>query len=247
VQFSPDGKSIAFVRDNNLVMMDLSSGQEKQLTFDGQQHVLNGQFDWVYEEEFSIIEAWQWSPDGAYIAYWQSDENRVPEFSVALYDSLHLNWNHMRYPKAGDPNSAVKIGVVNVSTGKNVWMDLGPDHDIYIPRISWLPKGNWLSIQRLNRLQNKNELLLGDVGSGKTSVLITETDDRWVEVHDNLIFLNESDHFLWTSERDGYNHVYFYSLGGKLIRQLTKGQWDVSEIIAVDENEGLVYFMASAH
>jgi len=247
VQFSPDGKSIAFVRDNNLTAVDLGSGQEKQLTFDGQQHVLNGQFDWVYEEEFSIIEAWQWSPDGAYIAYWQSDERRVPEFDIALYDSLHLNWNRMRYPKPGDPNSIVKIGVVNVSSGKNVWMDLGADDNIYIPRILWLPKGDWLSIQRMNRLQNKNELLLGDINSGKTSVLLTETDDRWVEVHDNLIFLSAADHFLWTSERDGYNHIYLYSLDGRLIRQLTKGPWDVSEITAVDEYNEIVYFMASEH
>ena len=245
VQFSPDGKSIAFVRDNNLMLMDLNTGKETPLTSDGQPHVLNGRFDWVYEEEFSIIEAWQWSPDGAYIAYWQLDERRVPEFSIALYDSLHLNWNHMRYPKAGDLNSVVKIGVINISSGQNVWMDIGTHNDVYIPRIAWLPKGNRLAIQRLNRLQNNNELLIGDVASGTTTTILTETDDRWVEVEDNLFFLSRSDQFLWMSERDGYNHIYLYNLDGKLVRQLTKGAWDVAEISALDEASRLVYFLAS--
>ncbi len=245
VQFSPDGKSIAFVRENNLMLMDLSSGQEKQLTFDGQDHVLNGHFDWVYEEEFSIIEGWQWSPDGTHIAYWQLDERRVPEFNIALYDSLHLNWNRMRYPKAGDPNSIVKIGVVNVNTAQNVWMDIGPEDEIYLPRITWLPKGNKLAIQRMNRLQNKNELLIADVATGKTLVILTETDERWVEVHNDWHFLSKSDRFLWASERDGYNHIYLFGLDGKMLRQLTKGAWDVVEITAVDEAGQRVYFMAS--
>jgi dipeptidyl-peptidase-4 len=245
VQFSPDGKSIAFVRDNNLMLMELESGEERQLTSDGQPHLLNGLFDWVYEEEFSIIEAWQWSPDGAYIAYWQTDERPLPRFDIALYDSLHLNWNRMRYPKAGDPNSTVKIGVVDIKSGKTVWMDIGANEDMYVPRIEWFPAGNRLAIQRLNRLQNKNELLIGDAITGKTKVILTETDDKWVEVHDNLFFLSKSDQFLWTSERDGYNHIYLYNLHGKLIRQLTKGQWDVAEINAVDETSRLVYFLAS--
>ncbi len=245
VNFSPGGKFIAFVRDNDLVLMNLETGAEKPLTHDGQPHVLNGHFDWVYEEEFSIIEGWQWSPDGRHIAYWQIDERRVPEFDIALYDSLHLNWNRMRYPKAGDPNSMVKIGVVNVQTGQTIWMDIGTDDDIYVPRIIWLPGSDKLSIQRLNRLQNQLELLIGDVATGKTEVVFTDTDEKYLEVHDNLIFLKTTPQFLWTSERDGFNHIYLYTLDGQLVKQLTKGEWDVSEILGVDEKNKLVYFMAS--
>jgi dipeptidyl-peptidase-4 len=245
VNFSPDGKFIAFVRNNNLVLMNLETGEEKSLTHDGQPHVLNGHFDWVYEEEFSIIEGWQWSPDSRHIGYWQIDERRVPEFDIALYDSLHLNWNRMRYPKAGDPNSMVKIGVVNVKTGQNIWMDIGSDDDIYIARINWLPASDKLSIQRLNRLQNKLELLIGDITTGKTDVVFTDTDEKYLEVHDNLMFLKTAPQFLWTSERDGFNHIYLYTLNGQLVKQLTKGEWDVSEILGVDEKNRLVYFMAS--
>ncbi|MFQ5709517.1 MAG: S9 family peptidase [bacterium] len=245
VKFAPDGKSIAFVRANNLMTMDLATGEEKQLTFDGQEHVLNGHFDWVYEEEFGIIEGWQWSPDGQHIAYWQIDERRVPEFDIVHYDSLHLNWNRMRYPKAGDPNSIVKIGVVNVKTGKNVWMDLGPDDDIYIPRIKWLPRGSQLTLLRLNRLQNKVEMLLGDVTTGSTKVIFTDTDEKWLDIDDDLTFLKKSNQFLWTSERDGYKHIYLYDMTGKLVRQVTKGAWEVRNIVAVDEKRQRIYFMAT--
>jgi dipeptidyl-peptidase-4 len=245
VKFSPDGKSIAFVRANNLFKMDLSSGKETQLTFDGQEHVLNGHFDWVYEEEFGIIEGWQWSPDGNYIAYWQIDERRVPEYDIVQYDSLHLNWNRMRYPKAGDPNSIVKIGVVNVKTGKNVWMDIGRDDDIYIPRIKWLPGGNKLAILRLNRLQNKIEMLIGNVTNGNTELIFAETDERWLEVDDDLTFLKNSNEFIWTSEEDGFKHIYLYDMSGKLIRQITKGAWEVRNIAAVDEGNRIIYFTAT--
>jgi dipeptidyl-peptidase-4 len=245
VKFSPDGKSIAFVRSNNLVLMDLKSGKETQLTYDGQEHVLNGHFDWVYEEEFSIIEGWQWSPDGNYIAYWQIDERRVPEFDIVQYNSLRLNWNRMRYPKAGDPNSIVKIGVVNIKTSKNVWMDIGTNDDIYIPRIKWLPYGNKLAILRLNRLQNKIEILTGDVTTGDTEVIFAETDDKWLEVDDDLTFLKKSNQFLWTSEKDGYKHIYLYDMDGNLVRQVTKGAWEVRKIEAVDEKNHVIYFTAT--
>ncbi|RMD92545.1 MAG: S9 family peptidase, partial [Calditrichaeota bacterium] len=246
VQFSPDGKAIAFVRNNNLFYMDLESGEEKQLTFDGQEHVLNGHFDWVYEEEFSIIVGWQWSPDGHYIAYWHLDERRVPEFNIVQYDSLHLNWNRMRYPKAGDPNSIVKIGVVDVRTGKNIWMDIGKNDDIYIPRIKWFPTGDRLAILRLNRLQNKGEILVGDIKTGHTEIIFTESDSAWLEVENQfVIFVNKGKQFLWTSERDGFNHIYLYDITRKSLRQLTRGKWEVRSIVDVDEKRHRIYFTAT--
>ncbi|MFQ5866346.1 MAG: S9 family peptidase, partial [bacterium] len=239
------GKSIAFVRDNNLVLMELKSGKETQLTHDGHEHVLNGHFDWVYEEEFSIIEGWQWSPDGNYIAYWQIDERRVPGFDIVHYDSLHLNWNRMRYPKAGDPNSIVRIGVVHVKTGKNIWMDIGTEDDIYLPRIKWLPNSKKLTILRLNRLQNKIDLLLGNVTTGKTEVIFTDSDKKWLDVDDDLRFLKKSNQFLWTSEKDGYKHIYLYDLEGNLVRQVTQGEWEVRKVVAVDEKNQFIYFTAT--
>ncbi|MFQ5604656.1 MAG: DPP IV N-terminal domain-containing protein [bacterium] len=245
VKFSPDGQAIAFVRDNNLVMLNLKTKEEKQLTFDGEEHILNGHFDWVYEEEFGVIEGWHWSPDGKYIAYWQLDENRVPEFNIAHYDSLHLNWNHMRYPKAGDANSIVKIGVVHVKSGKNVLMDIGDFDDIYIPRIKWLPKGNQLALIRLNRLQNKAELLVGDISSGNTQIIFTDTDPKWIRLDDNWTFLKKSNQFIWTSERDGFKHIYLCDLKSQSVKQITRGAWEVRTVEAVDEKKQWIYFMAA--
>ncbi len=245
VKFSPDGRAIAFVRDNNLMLLDLETGQEKQLTHDGRKHVLNGHFDWVYEEEFGIIDGWHWSPDGKRIAYWQLDENRVPGFSITHYDSLHLSFNHMRYPKAGDPNSIVRIGVVDIANADQVWMDLGENDDLYVPRIQWLPDGR-LAMLRLNRLQNHVELLIGDPQTGATHTAMEEKSEQWLDIEDgDLIFLKNKPQFLWSSDRDGFKHLYLYDLNGTLLRQLTKGQWEVRSVVGVDEKRGHVYFMAA--
>ena len=137
VKFSPDGKSIGFVRNNNIFVVDVASGAERQLTADGAEHIINGKFDWVYEEEFEISDGWQWSPDSRHIAFWRLDENRVPEYTLTEWDSLHLTLIPMRYPKAGEPNSIVKIGVIDLQSSSTKWMDLGTNDDIYIPRIQW--------------------------------------------------------------------------------------------------------------
>ncbi|MFQ5640256.1 MAG: DPP IV N-terminal domain-containing protein, partial [bacterium] len=200
----------------------------------------------VYEEEFGVIEGWHWSPDGKYIAYWQLDENRVPEFSISHFDSLHLNWNHMRYPKAGDANSIVKIGVVNIETGNNVWMDIGEEDDIYIPRLKWLPDSRALAMLRLNRLQNHVEILLGDPHTGQTKIVFEESDERYLDlVSGDWTFLKKKNQFVWLSERDGFKHIYLFDLNGKLVRQLTKGRWDVRSVSAVDESGQVIYFTAA--
>ena len=249
IQFSPDSKTIGFVRANNIFVYDIASKTETQLTADGNEHVLNGHFDWVYEEEFSIINGWQFSNDGKYIAYWQLDENRVPEFPINDFLPTHQDVSKMRYPKAGDKNSIVRIGVIDISKKENRWIDIGEPfdstQDTYIPRIQWTGKANELSYQKLNRAQNKVELHFADVTTGNTKLILSDSSKTWVESEtSNPRFLKNGKGFLWTSERDGFNHIYFYDMNGKLLRQLTKGNYDVQSISTVDEKNELVYFTA---
>lgn len=250
VKFSPDGKMLGFVRDNNIYVLDLESGKETQLSWDGSEHVLNGHFDWVYEEEFGIIDGWQWSPDGKYIAFWQIDENRVPEFPIIDFLPLYQNVMRMHYPKAGDANAIVKIGVVSLETKQRIWVDIGAPldstQDTYIPRIQWTNDPRILAVQRLNRQQNQLDFTFVDVTTGKARLILTETEKTWLDVRDDLTFLKKSNHFVWSSERDGYLHLYLYDMNGKLVRQLTRGNWDVERLVGVDEKKRIVYFIASA-
>ena len=241
VKFSPDGKSIGLVRSNNIFLIDLNSGSERQLTADGTEHIINGKFDWVYEEEFGISDGWKWSPNGEHIAFWRLDENRVPEYTMTEWDSLHLKLIPMRYPKPGDANSIVKIGVIDIHANSTRWMDLGANDDMYVPRIQWTTEVNTLSIQRLNRSQNCVELLYGDANTGKTRTIITERDSAWVEINDDLTFLNNGT-FLWPSERDGYKHLYRYRNDGTVMNQVTKGAWEVEVSYGVDEQAGFLYY-----
>lgn len=243
MQFSPDGKKIAFSRGHNLFVYDLPSGTEQQLTFDGSDVVLNGVFDWVYEEEFSIIQAYAWSHDSRYLGYWRLDQTNVPEIKIQKWDSLYLNSIDMRYPKAGDRNSQVKIGIYDLKSNKNVFADLGTEEDIYVARMKFNPASGELWLQRLNRLQNRLDILAAHPGSGKTRMIYTETDEAWVDVHDNLFFPAISEKgFLWTSEKDGFNHIYHFSDQGKQITRLTSGKWEVADILGYDETTNMVYF-----
>ena len=240
-KFSPDGKLIGFVRENNIYTLDLTTGVETQLTSDGKENIINGKFDWVYEEEFGISDGWQWSPDGKMIAYWQLDESPVPQFHMFNVVSLRSDVMGMRYPKAGDANSKVRIGVISVQSKQTMWMDIGTETDIYIPRIHWIGTRGKLVIQRMNRWQNKLELLVADVATGKTTVIFTEEDKKWVEVHDDLTFLGTGDRFVWTSERSGFNHIYIFETKGNVLKPVTKGGWEVGNIVQVDERNGLIY------
>ena len=244
-RFSPDGEKLAFVRDNNVFVVDIQSQKETQITFDGSATLLNGNFDWVYEEEFGIINGIEWSPDSKRIAFWQLDQSQVPEMHIAKWDSLYLNFLDMRYPKAGTRGSFVKIGIAEIASPKINWVDLGEETDIYIPRIKFTEDANLLSIQRLNRLQNKLDLLFADATTGKTKTVFTETDSCWIDINDNLNFLKDKKHFTWTSGKDGFQHIYLFDYNGKQIKQLTKGNFEVDKILGVDETNKQIFFTSN--
>lgn len=247
VRFSPDARSIGFVRENNLFVLDVATGVEKQLTFDGSDDIINGKFDWVYEEEFSIIDGYQWSPDSKRIAFWRLDQSAVRKFPLVRYPSgdAYPSVEEMRYPKAGEKNSLVKIGVVDVESKETRWLDFGSNTDIYVPRIKWTNNPQILSLQRLNRGQDTLELLLANVLEGTIKTVLTEADTAWIDINDNLRFLKKSDQFLWTSFRDGFMHIYLYSLDGSLVRQVTRGDWEVTDVLSVNENRRTVSFAST--
>ena len=245
-QLSPDGKKIAFIKNHNIYVLDIETGNVVPLTTEGREHMFVGQFDWIYEEEFEIRTRFFWSPNSQYIAFLQLDETGVPEFSIVDFIPSENQVQTMRYPKGGENNSIVRVGVVSLDNPHVVWFDIGTEIDIYIPRIKWFPDSQSLAIYRLNRSQNRLELMVGDVVSGETWTVLVEAESKgWVDIHDDLTFLNDSEHFLWSSNRDGFRHLYLYDVHGQLIRQLTGGRWEVDTLIAVDEPNGLVYFSGS--
>jgi len=245
VRLSPDGSAIGYVYENNLYSLDIESAKTTQWTHDGSDSIINGQFDWVYEEEFFISCGWEWSSDSRRIAFYRLDQSAEPEFSWIDYNPLHQEMTTIRYPKAGESVASVKIGVIDLEDGGVIWMDIGAETDIYIPRIKWTKDPHCLSIQRLNRQQNQLELLLADVRTGKTKTALVETDSCWIDVHDNLIFLEDSDRFLWTSSRDGYCHIYLYRLYEGMEKQLTTGEWEVSTVYGVDEKSAMVFYSSN--
>lgn len=244
--FNPEGTKVAYVRDNNLFIKDLKTGQKTTVTTDGlQNEIINGATDWVYEEEFAIAKAFFWSPDGSKIAFLRFDETEVREFSMMYYnDDTYPNPYRFKYPKAGESNSIVTAHVFDLETQKTVKAELGPDTDQYVPRLTWT-KDNQLCVTRLNRLQNKLDLLLVEPTTGKKRTLLTEESDYYIDVHDHLTFLEDGKHFVWLSEQDGYNHLYLYDMQGKLKKQLTKGKYDVTDVYGVDEKRERVYFQAA--
>ena len=242
--FSPDATKVAFMRDNNLFIKDLKTGEEKQFTNDGlYNHIINGAPDWVYEEEFSFSQGFYWSPDSKKIAFMKFDESNVREFQMEEFEGLYPDWYSFKYPKAGEDNSIVEIYVYDLESGKTVKMDTGKETNIYLPRIAWTKDANLLAIQRLNRHQNHLEILAADATTGKSRVFYDETNDYYIDITDDWHFLEDGKRFLMTSERSGYNHIYLCNLDGTQAKQLTNGPWDVTKVYGFDGRE--VYFQAA--
>ena len=245
-KLSPAGDKAAFVQNNNLFLVNLETGEEKQITTDGEfNKIINGATDWVYEEEFGFAKAWYWSPDGSKIAYYRFDETRVKEFFMTEWGSLYPGLTRFKYPKAGEQNSIVKIGVYDLNSEETTWMDIGEETDQYIPRINWTKDSGTLAIRRMNRLQNKQDLMLANVETGNTETIKTETSDAWIDVNDDLRFLENGEQFIYVSEESGYNHIYLYNMDGKKIRQVTKGDWEVTHFIGYNGSNDKLYYIST--
>ncbi|MDQ6609055.1 MAG: S9 family peptidase [Bacteroidota bacterium] len=240
--FSPDGTKIAYVFDNNLYLFDIASGQSKAITTDGKwNYIINGNSDWVYEEEFSFSKAFQWSPDGAYLAYYKFDESRVKEFNLTFFDDSHDKDYRYKYPKAGDSNSIVTIHIYDVAKAKTVPAKY--EHgDIYIPRIKWTTTGNRLIVFWMNRLQNDLKLLMTDANTGNATLLYEEKNKYYVDINDDWQFLKNGKEFFYGSEINGWYHLYIQSLDGKKKTEITKMNYDVAEVNGVDEKNRLIYY-----
>ncbi len=241
--FDPSGKFVAYVYENNLYLKNLKKNKTKYITKDGKRNaIINGAVDWVYEEEFSMSSGFEWNEDGSAIAYYRFDETKVPEFSMNMYEGLYPTNTTFKYPKAGEDNSKVDVFVYAIKGGKSKKMETGSENDQYLPRIKWTKNNTLLSIQRLNRLQNKWEILLADTKTGKTRISHEETDKYYIDITDDLNYLPGGELMLLTSERDGYRHIYLHKAEGPEIMQTTKGNWDVADILGYNEVTKQVYY-----
>jgi dipeptidyl-peptidase 4 len=251
-ELSPNGAMLGFERDGDMYVTNLSNHTEKRLTHDATEHVFNGHFDWVYEEEFGLPQAWKWSPDSRYIAYWQLNDSAEPEIQLSDYSGLHQEWETLRIPQVGDTNATVRIGVVNTATGANTWLDTGERGEFYIPRIYWTSRPDTLAVITLNRPQNVMKLFFFDVRTGGRRQVMTETSRTWIDVYDfyarvddMMSFPAGSTEFFWLSDRDGFQHLYRYDYSGKLINQVTHGKWSVTRIEGSDANTHRIYYTST--
>jgi dipeptidyl-peptidase-4 len=243
---SPDGNKIAYVKNNNLYYKDLATKQEVAVTTDGKNNsIINGNCDWVYEEEFEFTRAYEWSGNSNCLAYYRFDETNVPQYTMVKFDSLYPTQYVYKYPKAGETNSTIQIKLYNISTRQTANADLGTETDIYIPRIKWTEDPNALCIYRMNRHQNKLELLLTDAATGSTQVIYSEENKYYVEVNDNIKFLPGGNTFIFNSEKNGYNHLYKWNWKEKKLTALTDGKYEVAELVGIDLNRKLVYYTAA--
>ncbi len=243
--FSPDGKKIAFARNNNLYVYDIASKKTAEITADGQKNrIINGITDWVYEEEFAFVRAYDWSADGSKIAFIRFDETEVPEFSMSIFHKdLYPKMETFKYPKAGEKNSMVSLKMYDVKANTTKEVKLGNYSDFYIPRLKWTSDANVLSVQVLNRHQDNLDLIFVDGNSGTAKVVLNEKDKAYVDITDNLTFLKDNS-FIWTSEKDGFNHIYVYDKNGKLKNQVTKGNWEVTAYYGFDEKSKTIYYQS---
>ncbi|SFE88859.1 S9 family peptidase [Flavobacterium xueshanense] len=243
--FSPDGKKIAYAKENNLYVYDLDSNKSTPITTDGKKNsIINGITDWVYEEEFAFVKAFDWSADSKKVAYIRFDESQVPEFSMSMFGKdLYPKMQTFKYPKAGEKNALVSLHIYDVNSNGVKNINLGNYNDFYIARMKWTNDANTLSAQVVNRHQNNLDLLFIDGNSGSAKVVLNEKDKAYVDVTDNLTFLKDNS-FIWTSEKDGFNHIYLYDKNGKLKNQLTKGKWEVTNYYGLDEKTNTVFYQS---
>ena len=246
-KFSPDGRSVAYVRERNLYVQNIEDLQITQLTKDGSDTIINGTSDWVYEEEFRLRDGFRWSPDGKRIAYWQFNTEGVRDFHLINYtDSLYPKITTFQYPKVGEKNSACRVGIIDSHGGETRWFNVSDDpRNHYIPKMEWAENSKTIILQHLNRLQNTNEVILGDVCKGTIRKIFTERDEAWIDVGDHLKWLDNGKRFTWLSERDGWQHLYLISRSGNEKTLLTPGEFDVISILSVDEDGGWIYYIAS--
>jgi dipeptidyl-peptidase 4 len=248
-ELSPGGRLLGYEREGDLFTFDMETGQERRLTTTGTETVWNGVFDWVYEEEFGLTQAWDWSPDGRRIAYWQTHVADVPTIQITDWEGQYPTWTVMPFPKVGQANSDVRIGVVDVASGETRWMDTGITGEHYVPRIYWTSDPNTLAVVTLNRLQNHLQLFFFDVRSGARRLVMEERSEAWIDVFDffaqvlhYFYFPEGLEEFFWISDRDGWNHLYRYSYDGRLLNQVTAGEWVVTRVEGIDPGSRTVYY-----
>jgi dipeptidyl-peptidase-4 len=257
-KFSPDGKSVAYVSGSNIYMEDLATSQIKALTTDGSVTLINGTFDWAYEEEFFCRDGFRWSPDSKSIAYWQIDASEIKKFYlINNTDSIYSKVVPIEYPKVGTNPSSCRVGVVSVADATTKWMDVpGDPIQHYIVRMEYIPSSNNLLIQQLNRKQNESKLYTADIATGLTKEIFGETDEAWIDVNqqgnpystyytNNFNWETDNNSIIWISEKDGWRHLYEVSLDGSQEKLITKGKYDIIDLKYIDTNDGYVYFMAS--
>ncbi|HTD94948.1 MAG TPA: DPP IV N-terminal domain-containing protein, partial [Chitinophagaceae bacterium] len=241
-ELSPDGSKLAFVEDNNLYIKNLADNSLKAVTTDGKwNQVINGNADWVYEEEFTLIRAYQWSPKGDNLAYYRFDESKVKEYQFTQFDNAHNSQYTYKYPKAGDDNSTIEIHIYNLTSGKDVKAQF-EQGDIYIPRIKWTTDDRSLVVFWMNRHQNELKLLLTDPQTGASNILYQEKNKYFIDINDDWQFLKNGKDYVFTSEMNGFNQIYLYSMDGKTKTQLTKSKFDVADLNGIDEVNKRVYY-----
>lgn len=244
--FSPDGSQVAYVKENNLFLMDLGNMQETQITADGvNNEIINGATDWVYEEEFALVKAFFWSPDGKKIAFYRFDESEVKKFSMDMFQgNLYPTQYEFRYPKTGEDNSEISIHLYDIASGNTKNINVGEDFE-YLPRMGWTKDPNTLYVFRMNRHQNQLDFLLVNANTVNSRVLFTETDKYYVDIHDNTTFLEDKEHFIWTSEKSGFNHLYQVSLTDGSMQQITNGDWEVMSYHGMNTESGKVFYTST--
>ena len=251
-ELSPDGSMLGLERGGNMYVYDFAAKRETQLTRDASELVYNGHFDWVYEEEFGQAQAWNWSPDSRHVAYWQVDERAEPVVQFSDYQGLHQDWTKIRIPQPGDSNPTVKIGVVDVKSGTQVWLNPGLTGDYYIPRIYWTSRPDTLALLTLNRQQDTLRLFFFDVKTGGKRQVLTLGSRTWIDVYDFYAGVNDlmtfpagRSEFYWLGDQDGWQHIYRYDYSGRLLNQVTKGKWIVARIEGMDAARGLIYYTST--